>query len=70
MAVILEDLGDGALVDALQTELPLAQLQETSTWKKGRDRKTEGRHFILDYRLNNLVFLSTTLFKESMPNMV
>lgn len=29
MAVILQDFGDGALVDALQTELPLPQLQET-----------------------------------------
>lgn len=57
MAVILEDLGDGALVDALQTELPLAQLQETSTWKKGRDRKTEGRHFILDYGFSFYYFI-------------
>lgn len=30
MAVILQNLGDGALIDALQTELPLSQLQETS----------------------------------------
>lgn len=30
MAVILQDFGDGALVNALQTELPLSQLEETS----------------------------------------
>lgn len=30
MAVILQHFGDGALVDALQTELPLPELQETS----------------------------------------
>lgn len=53
MAVILQDLGDGALVDALQTKLPLPQLQETSTWKKGRHKKTEERHFIKDHKLNN-----------------
>lgn len=34
MAVILQDFGDGALVNALQTELPLSQLQETSAQRK------------------------------------
>lgn len=34
MAVILQDFGDGALVNALQTELPLTQLQETSAQRK------------------------------------
>lgn len=36
MAVILQDFGDGTLVNALQTELPLSQLQETSAQRKHR----------------------------------
>ena len=34
VAVILQDFGDGALVDALETELPLAELQEASNDKR------------------------------------
>lgn len=52
MAVILQNLGDGALVDALQTELPLPQLQEAPTQRKGIDRKTGGGQFSQDYHLN------------------
>ena len=54
VAVVLQHLGDGALVDALEAQLPLAQLQETPggehhthQWRGGdtgreRERETLG----------------------------
>lgn len=45
MAVILQNLGDGALVDALQTELPLPQLQETSAKTNGVKQKDKFETF-------------------------
>lgn len=46
MAVVLQDFGDGALVNALQTELPLSQLQETSAWRKQREEEHGHRHVL------------------------
>ena len=35
VAVVLQHLGDGALVDALQTQLPLSQFQEAPGGREG-----------------------------------
>lgn len=54
VAVILQHLGDGALVDALQTELPLAQLQEASGWKREKEDTSRGCFSAIQLKGNTL----------------
>lgn len=64
MAVILEDLRDCALIDALQTELPLTQLQEASTCKIEKQQRRD----IYNYHLNYL-FSFYWFIKKIMSNL-